>query len=129
MFGCKLPQPLELSESHNITHYHSHTPYLIIVGKQRLKCPFLTKTTIPSSHLMPSGSVFLLVITSISTFSSQLSFPSAHHLSHYFSSFLIQPSFQKASLQHLLPKCSTHLNSSLSYTQLLRNPRGGHIGL
>lgn len=87
---------LSNSVSPNTTHYHSHTPDLIIMGKQRLTCTFLTKTSIPSSHLMPSDPVFLLVITPLKTFSSQLlSFPSAHHLSHYFSSFLIQPSFHK----------------------------------
>lgn len=35
-------------------------------------------------------------------------------------------SFPKTFLQHLLPKCSAHLNSSLSYSWLLRNLRGRH---
>ena len=104
-------------ESHSEipTRYHSLTLGLLSMGKQRPTCPRLPQTTIPSSHLIPSGPSSFLLLYPTMTFSSQLfSYPPVHHLSYYFSSFLIQPSFHKAPLQFFLPKGSAHLNSFMT---------------
>ena len=102
---------------HHISHWDSHPlsqPYL---GSS---CHGKTKTNMPTSapdhhlfHLIPSGPSSFLLLYPRMTFSSQLfSCPPIHHLSYYFSSFLIQPSFHKAPRQFLLPKGSAYLNSS-----------------
>ena len=104
---------------HQISQWDSHPlsqPYL---GSS---CHGKTKTNMPTSapdhhlfHLIPSGPSSFLLLYPRMTFSSQLfSCPPIHHLSYYFSSFLIQPSFHKAPLQFLLPKGSAYLNSFMT---------------